>query len=51
MTITRRNFIAAAAIAAAPRLRAAAVDPWYRRTYRWGQTNITDPSALFADKC
>src|SRR5215813_11558431 len=41
MTITRRNFIAAAAIAAAPRLRAAA-DPWYRRTYRWGQTNITE---------
>jgi hypothetical protein len=41
MTISRRNFIAATAIAAAPRLRAAA-DPWYRRTYRWGQTNITE---------
>jgi hypothetical protein len=49
MTITRRNFIAAAAIAAAPRIRAAAKDPWYRRTYRWGQTNITEKDPVRYD--
>ena len=38
-----RNFAAAAALAGAP---AAGQDnksvPWYLRTYRWGQTNITE---------
>ena len=42
MMVTRRSFIVAGAIAAAPRIHAAAADPWYRRTYRWGQTNITE---------
>ena len=42
---TRRDFIttAAAAIAAVPnQIQAAPTEPWYRRTYRWGQTNITE---------
>ena len=42
--ITRRTFlqtdVAAAVLAATPLPSAAAV-PWYRRAYRWGQTNIT----------
>ncbi|MFB3826200.1 MAG: beta-galactosidase [Bryobacteraceae bacterium] len=36
--ITRREFMAAGAGA----LAAPAGTPWYRRTYRWGQTNITE---------
>ncbi len=42
---SRRDFIAvtAASLAATPRpLIAATTQPWYRRTYRWGQTNITE---------
>jgi hypothetical protein len=46
---TRREFLSttATAIALVPaRAAAAATEPWYRRTTRWGQTNITeiDPS-------
>lgn len=37
--MTRREFLATAA---APALPAASAVPWYRRTYRWGQTNITE---------
>lgn len=36
----RRDFIAAVPLAAA--LGASAPEPWYRRTRRWGQTNITE---------
>ncbi|HTS62020.1 MAG TPA: alpha-amylase family protein [Candidatus Acidoferrales bacterium] len=41
---TRREFVAgaAAAIAATRTAAAANSEPWYRRTYRWGQTNITE---------
>jgi hypothetical protein len=44
---TRREFLAQTLAAAAlPAQNPAAQAPWYRRTYRWGQTNITerDPS-------
>jgi hypothetical protein len=40
---TRRDFMTTGAAAlAAPAARTAATTPWYRRTYRWGQTNITE---------
>src|SRR5258708_12374873 len=41
---TRREFVAGAAVALASAQAsfAAAQEPWYRRTYRWGQTNITE---------
>jgi hypothetical protein len=42
---TRREFIAAAtaAVTAIPSGTAApTAEPWFRRTYRWGQTNITE---------
>jgi hypothetical protein len=42
---SRRDFItvAAAALTVAPdQLAAASTEPWYRRTCRWGQTNITE---------
>ena len=42
---SRREFLttAAAAFAAQSAIDAAApADPWYRRTCRWGQTNITE---------
>ncbi len=41
---TRREFVtsAAAALASVQAGFAAAQEPWYRRTYRWGQTNITE---------
>jgi hypothetical protein len=41
---TRREFFAttAAALAATPARAAAGTEPWYRNTYRWGQTNITE---------
>ena len=46
MSETRREFlekgVAAAAWAAAPLEAQASAAPWYRRTYRWGQTNITE---------
>ena len=44
---TRRDFLGAgAAIALAPRL---AQVPWYRRAYRWGQTNITEKDPIRYD--
>ena len=41
---TRREFVAGAAVtlASAQVNLAAGQEPWYRRTYRWGQTNITE---------
>lgn len=40
---TRREFLAQTlAAAAAPAQNPAAGTPWYRRCYRWGQTNITE---------
>jgi hypothetical protein len=41
---TRRDFItaASAAFVTARGAAAAGTEPWYRRTYRWGQTNITE---------
>jgi len=40
----RREFLAwnAAALVAAQSQAAAPAEPWYRRTVRWGQTNITE---------
>lgn len=40
MDLTRRGFVTAAVSALAQSTSIA--DPWYRRTYRWGQTNITE---------
>ena len=37
---TRRSFLASAATA--PLAAQSSQAPWYRRTYRWGQTNITE---------
>ena len=41
---TRREFAAGAgaALASLQSLNAAGQQPWHRRTYRWGQTNITE---------
>jgi hypothetical protein len=41
---SRREFVvgAVAALATSQAAFAAAQEPWYRRTYRWGQTNITE---------
>ena len=51
--LTRRAFLqtsAAAAIAAAsPRSQPAREAPWYRRAYRWGQTNITEKDPVRYD--
>ena len=48
---SRRDFLtAAAAIASIPApARAADPAPWYRRTYRWGQTNITEKDPVRYD--
>ncbi len=50
--ITRRTFlqtgVAAAVLAASPLPSTAAV-PWYRRAYRWGQTNITEKDPVRYD--
>ena len=49
---TRRDFItlAAATLASVPTPAEAAVtEPWYRRTYRWGQTNITEKDPVRYD--
>jgi hypothetical protein len=49
---TRREFITAAAALAAGSLQdgtAAAAEPWYRRTVRWGQTNITEKDPVRYD--
>jgi hypothetical protein len=45
MNTTRRDFVGLAMAAGAPALaeaQEAASKPWYLRTYRWGQTNITE---------
>jgi hypothetical protein len=50
--MTRRNFLAAGTgMLAWSASQAAAADntPWYRRTYRWGQTNITEADAVRYD--
>jgi hypothetical protein len=48
---TRRDFIAAAsaAIMTVREAPAAGTEPWYRRTYRWGQTNITEKDPVRYD--
>jgi hypothetical protein len=48
---SRRDFLTAAvAVAAIPGPAAAAnAEPWYRRTYRWGQTNITEKDPVRYD--
>ncbi len=48
---SRREFIGvAAALASIPGSFAAAPpEPWYRRTYRWGQTNITEKDPVRYD--
>ena len=61
-SITRRTFIRDAAVAAvgtvalpalahaaSPPQRAAPPLPWYRRAYRWGQTNITEKDPVRYD--
>ncbi len=50
MTETRREFLAQTLAAAAlPAQTSAAKTPWYRRAYRWGQTNITERDPLRYD--
>ena len=54
MEKTRRSFlqIAAAAALSAPaaaQTRAGRIQPWYLRTYRWGQTNITEQDPVQYD--
>jgi len=49
---TRREFItaaSAAALAAGNTAKAAEGEPWYRRTARWGQTNITEKDPVRYD--
>src|ERR1700730_12927164 len=46
---TRRTFIALAATAVASRAAPASTEPWYRRTTRWGQTNITEKDPVRYD--
>jgi hypothetical protein len=48
---TRRDFItaASAAFVTARGAAAAGTEPWYRRTYRWGQTNITEKDPVRYD--
>jgi hypothetical protein len=50
MTPSRREFIvtAAATVAALP-ASAAVAEPWFRRTTRWGQTNITEKDPVRYD--
>src|SRR5215472_6051285 len=48
--MTRRTFMAAGVAAlAANRGTGAASEPWYRRSCRWGQTNITEKDPLRYD--
>ena len=42
MRSTRRTFVKSGLALAALPSAGAADTPWYRRTYRWGQTNITE---------
>src|SRR5438309_8521398 len=49
---TRRDFMAAALVASAgagPAPAAATTESWYRRTCRWGQTNITEKDPVRYD--
>ncbi|HMF75153.1 MAG TPA: hypothetical protein VK604_05775, partial [Bryobacteraceae bacterium] len=49
---TRREFITAAtaALVAVPAAAAATnQEPWYRRTVRWGQTNVTEKDPVRYD--
>src|SRR5436309_3369216 len=49
---TRREFITVALAASAGAVRSDAADtsePWYRRTRRWGQTNITEKDPIRYD--
>ncbi len=48
---TRRTFLAltAAALAEAQTPPASNAQPWYRRTHRWGQTNITEKDPIRYD--
>ncbi|MCC6362003.1 MAG: Tat pathway signal protein [Bryobacterales bacterium] len=45
----RRNLGAAAALAASSQGSAQGAVPWYRRAYRWGQTNITEKDPVRYD--
>src|SRR3569833_1628761 len=47
--MTRREFAAGAVVAAAGRASAAPNLPWYRRGYRWGQTNIVEKDPVRYD--
>lgn len=54
--LTRREFLSASAAASAaafalesPALAAPEAAPWYRRTVRWGQTNITEKDPVRYD--
>ncbi|MDQ2901494.1 MAG: beta-galactosidase [Acidobacteriota bacterium] len=48
---TRRDFVLAggAAILVPAAMNAASPAPWYKRTYRWGQTNITEKDPVRYD--
>ncbi len=48
---SRREFLTAggAALASATAAAGAAESPWYRRVYRWGQTNITEKDPVRYD--
>ncbi len=47
MDTTRRGFLGS--VAATATLPAAPPQPWYRRAYRWGQTNITEKDPVRYD--
>lgn len=46
---TRRDFLATGAVALVAPAPGGAATPWYRRTYRWGQTNITEKDPVRYD--
>lgn len=47
--LTRRGLVYGAAAIAASRALAAPTTPWYRRAYRWGQTNIVEKDPIRYD--
>jgi len=47
--MTRRTFVAAAGVLVGPALAGSQPPPWYKRTYRWGQTNITEKDPIRYD--
>ena len=54
MSGTRRSFLQLAAAATLPlravsQTRSGGTQPWYLRTYRWGQTNITEKDPVQYD--